>query len=78
MGTTGWVLVVAAIVALVGGCVWWARRREGPDEETYHFRCPGCRRRLRYTARQVGHQGACSNCGKALTFPPLSQALKEG
>jgi transcription initiation factor IIE alpha subunit len=77
MDTMGWVLLVAVLGTAVGGYVWWVRTRAAPDEEKYHFRCPGCRRRLRYTARQVGHQGACSNCGQTLTFPPISQSLRE-
>jgi hypothetical protein len=77
MGAFGWILLVVVIGAGAVGYVWWLWTREVPAEETYHFRCPGCKRRLRYTSRQVGHQGACSNCGKALTFPPVSQALRE-
>jgi DNA-directed RNA polymerase subunit RPC12/RpoP len=77
MDTMVGVLLVAVLGIAAGGYVWWVRRREGPDEETYHFRCTRCRRRLRYVARQVGHKGACSHCGQILTFPPISQALRE-
>jgi hypothetical protein len=68
-------LALAAVAAVVGGFVWWARTRSPAEGEVYYFRCPGCRRRLRYRERQVGHQGACSNCGQKITFPPVSQAL---
>ena len=58
-------IVVVAVVA------WLYLRSRTPTEEQYlHFRCPGCRRRLRYRARQVGHTGQCSHCHRALTFPP--------
>jgi hypothetical protein len=67
-----------AVVAVVGLLVYLrvrrnARRAEG--EVYHHFLCPGCRRRLRFQMRQVGRKGACSHCGKALTFPPLSKAI---
>jgi hypothetical protein len=77
MGTTEITIIVVALVAVGGGIFWWSRTREAGEEETYHFRCPGCRRRLRYREKQVGHKGMCSNCGQELIFPPLSKALKE-
>ncbi len=76
MGAMEITLIVVALAAVAGGVFWWIRTREPAEEETYHFRCPGCRRRLRYRQRQVGHKGQCSNCGHELVFPPLSQALK--
>jgi hypothetical protein len=75
MDTTTYVLVglgVALVLAVVG---WVYLRTRAPREETfYHFRCPGCRRRLRYRARQVGHAGQCSHCGGKIVFPSLGQS----
>ena len=61
----------AALAAAVG--VWMYLRMRTPTEEPfYHFRCPGCKRRLRYRARQAGHAGECSNCGRGIIFPPVT------
>jgi len=70
--TTTDVLLVLGGVAVVAVVAWVYLRGRTPTEEPfYHFRCPGCRRRLRYRARQVGHKGECSHCGRGLTFPPV-------
>jgi hypothetical protein len=76
MGTTVIVITGGAAVLVAGAFVAWTRLRGTPEEPTYHFRCPGCKRRLRYRARQVGHKGACSNCNRTLVFPPVSQAVE--
>jgi hypothetical protein len=68
------VVLVVVVAAAVGGFLFW-RGRAPKDEGFYHFRCPSCRRRLRYQARQVGHKGKCSNCGKDVTFPHTSQSI---
>ena len=57
----------------VYGEVLEGRSRE--DENYYHFRCPHCKRRLRFLAKQVGHKGKCSNCGCDVLFPPVSQSV---
>jgi predicted RNA-binding Zn-ribbon protein involved in translation (DUF1610 family) len=76
--TTLAVLAVAALV-LVGVLAYWLMRRRGLRQEAsaayHHFRCPKCKRRLRFQSRQVGHKGECSNCGHPVTFPPLSQSV---
>ena len=65
------VLIVIALVVVVGG-YFFVRSRQGPTEEPYyHFNCPGCRRKLRYRARQAGHAGMCPRCNKACTFPAV-------
>jgi transcription initiation factor IIE alpha subunit len=68
-------LVLGGIVALAVVGYLWVRSRALEDESFYHFLCPGCRHRLRYQARQVGHRGKCSHCGKLLTFPPTSESI---
>jgi hypothetical protein len=75
MDTTTILLVAGVVAALaVVGFILWRLRGER-EEPYYHFRCPGCRRRLRYRARQVGHTGGCSHCGTRLTFPPTAQSV---
>ena len=68
-------LIVGVVVFLVaaGGFFFIRLRRSGP-EVVYHFRCPGCKRKLRYHARQVGHRGMCSHCKETLTFPAVTRA----
>jgi hypothetical protein len=77
--TTVLLLAVAAVVLVGGGLAYWFLRRgwqRGTAAAYFHFRCPGCQRRLRYHRRQVGHKGGCSNCGKEVTFPPISQSVE--
>ena len=67
------ILGVAAVAAV--GVVVYLRGRPKAEEAYYHFRCPKCRRRLRYHVRQVGHNGECSNCGSKVVFPPVAQSV---
>jgi hypothetical protein len=71
-----WFVVAGAVVVVgVGAFLLVKRMRSGPKVEEYlHFRCPGCKRRLRFHSRQTGHSGQCSHCGNKLTFPHSSQA----
>ncbi len=79
MDTMAWAVLAAVAVALAGGGYYLLTRRRGQRHERreafLHFRCPGCKRRLRFRAAQAGHRGECSNCGKALTFPRADQAI---
>lgn len=76
MDTTVVVLIVIGAVVLVGVVVvLLLRRRKTVDDSFYHFRCPKCRRRLRYQSRQVGRKGKCSNCAGEVIFPPTSQSV---
>src|SRR5262249_56740637 len=73
--TTPVLLALGAVLAVAAG-VWVYFRLRAPREEPYyHFRCPRCRRRLRYRQRPVGHSGRCSNCGGGVTFPPVSESI---
>jgi hypothetical protein len=73
------VVAVAAGVLLTAAAayVWLTRVRVPGQQPVFHFRCPGCLRRLRYQPRQVGHKGKCCYCGSMLTFPPISWSLEE-
>ena len=75
MDTTVVVVVLGVAAVLVVGVVLFLRRRPKEDDTFYHFRCPKCKRRLRYLARQVGHKGKCSNCLGDVLFPPISQSI---
>jgi hypothetical protein len=77
MNNTTLLLVVVGVVVIVlaFGVFLFLKNRPKREEEFSHFRCPNCRRRLRYRKRQVGHKGKCSNCRKDLIFPPLSQSI---
>jgi hypothetical protein len=71
LGTTTWI-VTAGIVAGVGGTVFlFLRSRPAKEDYFLFFRCPGCKSRLRYGPRQVGHKGMCSNCKERFLFPAL-------
>jgi hypothetical protein len=75
MTATTLLLLTGALAVLAVGVYLSARLRQFREEPFFHFRCPGCRRRLRYRARQAGHRGGCSNCGQAVTFPPAAEDL---
>ena len=66
--------VIAAVVAACYVAVRW-KQWQATNEGYCHFRCPGCRRRLRFQARQVGRKGRCSHCGADVTFPAVSQSI---
>jgi hypothetical protein len=76
MDGLAWLLVGAAALALAaGGCLLLMRwQKDAAAEPFLHFRCPDCKRRLRFRASQSAHAGQCSRCGCKLTFPPASQA----
>jgi hypothetical protein len=72
------IIIAAVVVVLLGGggfAFWWVRLRVPEEAEVFHFRCPGCGRRLRYLERQVGRKGECSSCKGLLTFPPTSKSI---
>jgi hypothetical protein len=75
VGVTIGLVVAGLLGAAIVGVYLYRRGRARSEEPFYHFRCPGCRRRLRFRGSQSGHSGQCSHCGKSLTFPPLSQAI---
>lgn len=50
-------LMVAVMLAIA-----WTRARGRLDAEVHHFRCPRCRRKLRYYARHMGHLVVCPQC----------------
>jgi LPXTG-motif cell wall-anchored protein len=67
--TTTWILLIG-IPALLGvGAFFFLRSRAPKEQPVYYLRCPGCKRKLRYQARQAGHKGACSNCKETFVFP---------
>ena len=69
-----WILAIGVLLA-AGVGAWLYIRAQGPKEiQFFHFRCPGCHRRLRYKEQQAGHKGECSNCGRELLFPPVSES----
>ncbi len=68
-------VALGVIAALAVGVFLYLRWRHEEEEPFYHFRCPKCRRRLRYQARQAGHKGQCSNCGNEVMFPHSSQSI---
>jgi hypothetical protein len=73
-------MAAAGLVALAaaGGGYLLVRRKGRLRAEAaafLHFRCPGCKRRLRFLARQAGHRGECSHCGHHVVFPCADQSI---
>jgi predicted RNA-binding Zn-ribbon protein involved in translation (DUF1610 family) len=75
MDTTVVLIALAVAAAAAVGVYVFLRGRSQQEEVYSHFRCPKCRRRLRYHTRQVGHKGECSNCGNEVIFPPISESI---
>jgi hypothetical protein len=69
-------LLILGAIAILGVGGYLLVRMQAPKEVRFdHFLCPGCKHRLRYEARQVGHKGKCSHCGHLLSFPPTSESI---
>ena len=67
--TTTWILIVAIPLFIGIGAFLFFRRRSPKIEPPIYFRCPGCKRKLKYASRQVGHKGMCSSCREQFVFP---------
>jgi hypothetical protein len=76
MDTTIMMVILGLVAGTAAGVfLVWRGWRSKADDSTYHFRCPQCKRRLRYLARQVGHKGKCNHCSREVLFPPTSQSI---
>jgi hypothetical protein len=75
MDTTLLLVSLVVVLVLAVSVFLFLRGRPKQEESFSHFRCPKCRRRLRYQGRQSGRKGECSNCGHPVTFPPLSESI---
>jgi len=80
MSTELMIGLIAGAVVIAGGVAFLINmqrtKRKAAADAFYHMRCDGCQRRLRYRARQVGHKGKCSHCGREITFPPTSLSVE--
>ena len=72
--TTTWILIIGVPLLLGVGVFLFLRSRAPKVQELLYFRCPGCKRRLKYFPRQVGHKGMCSNCKEQFIFPTTAPA----
>jgi LPXTG-motif cell wall-anchored protein len=64
-----WILLIGIPVLVGIGVFVFLRARKPKQEAIHYFRCPSCKRKLRYYARQAGHRGMCNSCKEPLTFP---------
>jgi predicted SprT family Zn-dependent metalloprotease len=69
LSPTTWVVVVLVGLGAITGIFYVVRSRKPKEQTAYYFRCPSCKRRLKYYARQVGHKGMCGSCKEQLVFP---------
>ncbi len=70
-------IAVAGIVlaaALAAGGYLLVRFRSTAEPVIYHFRCPNCGQKLRYTADRAGREAMCSRCRSAGPLPIKPQA----
>ena len=68
---TMWVVIIAIPLMAAAGVFLFVRYRKPKDEPVHYFRCPSCKRKLKYFARQVGHKGMCGSCKERFVFPAL-------
>jgi len=55
--------VVLPVLAVIFGIACFAIiRRRSAQAEFLHFRCPGCKQRLRYQAGKAGRSMICPQC----------------
>jgi hypothetical protein len=69
ISTTTWVVIVAVVLMAAVGVFLFVRSRKPREVASYYFRCPSCKRKLKYFARQVGHKGMCGSCKEQFVFP---------
>jgi len=73
MSTTMMIVVGTLVVSIVAVAVFLFYRSRGPAEgSTHYLRCPSCHSKMRYSSRQVGHQGMCTSCKHRFTFPSIT------
>lgn len=70
-------LVVVGLLVLLGGAFVMLRRKpKEKEEQFFHYHCPGCKRKFRYRATQVGHRAKCPQCNKEWVFPPPAASAR--
>lgn len=74
MDLTTIIITLLVIGMIAGGAFWYLRSQPGKEEPSYYFKCPGCKQKLKYRARQAGHEGMCPRCSQRLTFPKVVPA----
>src|SRR5260370_29030083 len=60
-------IVLAAVLA--AGAYLLVRFRSRAEPVIYHFRCPICGQKLRYTADRAGRDAICSRCRASGPLP---------
>jgi hypothetical protein len=67
--TTLILVSIPVLLVLVGiGCLAFGQRR-AERTSFRHFRCPGCKQRLRYQARKAGRSMICPQCYRHSKLP---------
>jgi hypothetical protein len=66
---TLWAVIIGVPVMGAVGAFLFVRSRKPREESAYYLRCPSCKRKLKYFARQVGHKGMCASCKERFVFP---------
>jgi DNA-directed RNA polymerase subunit RPC12/RpoP len=69
-------IMVGVFVVLSGVFAFLRLRPKAKPVETYYFFCPGCKRKFRYRADQVGHRAKCPQCDREWVFPPGKPSLR--
>jgi transposase-like protein len=62
-------IILGGVIVLGLAVLLFTRLSATLGEAVFHFRCPGCHQRIRYTAHRVGQRARCPHCNKAFVFP---------
>ena len=70
--------LIGSLILLAGAAtagVYVVLRAQRPRAEPiYHFRCPACGQKLRYSASRAGRAAICTRCSQRLTLPLKSSS----
>ena len=73
LGVIAFIVFILCVIAVAAGITWAVVKispsRKPKEESVLYLKCPGCKRKLKYLARQAGHRGMCNNCKEQFTFP---------
>jgi predicted amidophosphoribosyltransferase len=62
--------LTALLGSIHGGLILWRRHVNAVRQVQYRrMKCPACKQKIRYTARQIGTKGLCPRCRREIIFP---------
>jgi hypothetical protein len=69
------------VVGAAGAYIYLRRKKTqpvGPNMEFSTFRCPSCKRKLRFCTTKAGQKGLCPGCRRICIFPGTVRSGQQG